>query len=203
MQIVIPLFDRFTALYAVGPYEVLSRLPDAHVTFIAASPGVVRTDVGALGVSIDRAFSSLSADDVDVLVVPGGPGTRSLAADGRVEGSLVEWIAHVHPSTTWTASVCTGSLLLGAAGVLDGVPATTHWRAMDLLASYGAVPTSSRVVFGPSGSRLVTAAGVSAGIDMALALAARIAGEDVARMIQVGIEYDPQPPFAYSLPASA
>ncbi len=186
MQIVIPLYDRFTALDAVGPYEVLSRLPGADVRLAAVTPGPVSTDTGTLTIEVGHALADLDAPDV--LVVPGGPGTRSMLADVP----LVDWLRQVHPTTTWTTSVCTGSLLLAAAGILDGVEATTHWLAMDLLASLGAKPCERRVVIE---GKIITAAGVSSGIDMALTLAARIAGDDVAKAIQLLIEYDPQPPF--------
>ena len=189
MRIAIPLFDRFTALDAVGPYEVLSRLPGAEVVFVGVRRGEYRTDTGALGIVTDATLDEVPAPDV--VLVPGGPGTRQPAAAG-LEDPVVAWIAAAHETSTWTTSVCTGSLLLGAAGVLDGLPATTHWRVLDTLASFGAVPTGERVV---RAGKVVTAAGVSAGIDMALTLATLVAGESVARAIQLGIEYDPQPPF--------
>lgn len=179
------LFDRLTALDAVGPYEVLSRMPGAEVSFVAAEPGEVRTDAGLV---MSAATRRDDVDRADVLVVPGGPGTRALAGD---EATL-SWLRAIDATTTWTTSVCTGSLLLAAAGLLDGLEATTHWSAMDRLGELGAAPVDRRVVF--AGKR-VTAAGVSAGIDMALELAARIAGSEIARVIQLGIEYDPRPPF--------
>ncbi len=187
MRIAIPLFDRFTALDAVGPYEVLSRLPDATVTFVAERPGTVRTDTRALAVAVDTALTDLP--DPDVVVVPGGPGTRAMLEPG----ALHAWVRAAHATTQWTTSVCTGSLILGAAGVLDGLEATTHWNAMDELASVGVSPVDDRRVVVQG--KVVTAAGVSSGIDMALWLAAQIAGDDVAKAIQLGIEYDPQPPF--------
>jgi putative intracellular protease/amidase len=186
MRIVIPLFDRFTALDAVGPYEVLSRLPGAELTFVAASKGPVRTDTGRLAITADASLDEI--DSADVLTIPGGPGTRELMSDPQ----LIEWVQRIHPTTTWTTSVCTGSLLLGAAGVLDGLKATTHWSADELLNSTGATYVEERVVIE---GKVITAAGVSAGIDMALTLAAKIAGDVVAQAIQLGIEYDPQPPF--------
>jgi len=187
MDIVFLLFDRFTALDAIGPYEVLSRLPGAKVRFVAADEGVIRTDNGFLGVQSDG-----RRDDVercDILVVPGGKGTRPLEKDE----ATVSWIRRIHETTTWTISVCTGSMILAAAGLLEGQKATTHWSRLDELAEHGAEPTEARYVF--AGDRLATAAGVSAGIDLALALVARIGGEDLARAIQLGIEYDPDPPF--------
>jgi putative intracellular protease/amidase len=187
MRIAIPLFDRFTALDAIGPYEVLSRLPDASVTFVTERPGIVRSDTRVLGVAVDTALGDLP--DPDVVVVPGGPGTRVMLEPG----ALHAWVRAAHETTQWTTSVCTGSLILGAAGVLDGLEATTHWSAMDELASVGVSPVDDRRVVVQG--KVVTAAGVSSGIDMALWLAAQIAGDDIAKAIQLGIEYDPQPPF--------
>ena len=186
MQIVIPLYDRFTALDAIGPYEVLARLPGADVRFAAVTPGPVSTDTGVVTLQVAHTLADLPAPDV--VVVPGGPGTRSMLADEP----LIGWLRAVHPTTTWTTSVCTGSLLLAAAGILDGLEATTHWLATDLLTSLGAKFTDERVVVQ---GKVITAAGVSSGIDMALTLAARIAGDEVAQAIQLSIEYDPQPPF--------
>jgi putative intracellular protease/amidase len=186
MLITIPLYDRFTALDAVGPYEVLCRLPGADVVFVAEDAGPVRTDTRALTLVAERALADVDA--CDVVVVPGGPGTREMLEPQP----LHDWLRAIDATTQWTTSVCTGALLLGAAGLLDGLEATTHWSALDTLATLGARPTERRVV--PQG-RVVTAAGVSAGIDMALWLAAQIAGDEVAKAIQLGIEYDPQPPF--------
>jgi transcriptional regulator GlxA family with amidase domain len=195
VDIAIALFDRFTALDAIGPYEVLSRLPGARVTFLAERPGPVGTDNGMLTLHAEHALADLPAPEI--LLVPGGPGTREMMEDQ----TLIEWVRTAHATSTWTCSVCTGSLVLGAAGLLEGLPATTHWAAMDLLAFTGAAPVSERVV--RANEKIITAAGVSAGIDMALTLAAEIAGETVAQTIQLGIEYDPQPPFHAGSPASA
>lgn len=186
MDIAIPIYDRFTALDAIGPYEVLSRLPGARVTWLAHEPGLVRTDNRMLALEATAAFEDLPAPDV--IVVPGGTGTRDLLGDER----LLTWLRGAHETSTWTTSVCTGSLLLGAAGILDGLPATTHWLELETLAGFGATPTQERVVFD---GNVVTAAGVSSGIDMALALAGRIAGDLYAQAIQLLIEYDPQPPY--------
>ena len=194
MDIALLLFDRFTALDAIGPYEVLQRLPGAQVEFVAAERGVLRTEQGMLGVVADYTLDEVRS--ADVLVVPGGIGTRALVDD---EPTL-EWIRAVDAGSTWTTSVCTGSLLLGAAGLLAGKQATTHWRVLDTLRRYGATPVTERVV---EQGKLVTAAGVSSGIDMALTLAARIAGDEIAQAIQLGIEYDPQPPFASGSVAKA
>jgi transcriptional regulator GlxA family with amidase domain len=187
MKIAIPLFPQFAALDAIGPYEVLRLLPDAEVCFVAEQAGQVSTEDGAATMQVAHTLDSVM--DPDIIVVPGGGGTRPLVAQ---VGPLVEWIAAVHPGTHYTTSVCTGSLLLGAAGVLDGLEATTHWAVLESLAKFGAKPVSRRVVVQ---GKVITAAGVSAGIDMALELAAAVAGEDVAKAIQLAIEYDPQPPF--------
>ncbi|MDX6664405.1 MAG: hypothetical protein QOG68_611 [Solirubrobacteraceae bacterium] len=194
MQIAILIFERFTALDAVGPYEVLSRLPGARVTFVAARAGTLRSDTGMLALQADAALADMPAPDV--VVVPGGPGTRALLADEEVLG----WLRAAHATSTWTTSVCTGSLLLAAAGLLDGLDATTHWAARDELEALGARYVPRRVV---EQGKLMTGAGVSAGIDMALTLAAQIAGDEVAQAIQLYIEYDPQPPFDAGSPAKA
>lgn len=194
MRIAIPLFDGFTALDAVGPYEVLVRLPGAEVVFVAAETGPVRADTGSLALVADARLDDV--DGCDILVVPGGPGNRRLLGDT----DLVGWVRAVDAGTTWTTSVCTGSLVLGAAGLLDGKEATTHWAAVDILEGFGARYSDRRVVVDGG---IVTAAGVSSGIDMALSLAALVAGEDVAEGIQLAIEYDPQPPFDRGSPAKA
>jgi transcriptional regulator GlxA family with amidase domain len=194
VRIAIPIFDRLTALDAVGPYEVLSRLPGATVHFIAAEPGPKRTENGMLAITADLALDELT--EPEVIVVPGGLGTRALTRDE----TMLAWLRHAHQYSQWTTSVCTGSLLLAAAGILDGLEATTHWLAFGTLRELGVTPVSRRVV---EQGKVITAAGVSAGIDMALTLAARIAGEDQARAIQLGIEYDPEPPFDSGSPATA
>jgi transcriptional regulator GlxA family with amidase domain len=194
MDIAIVLYDRFTALDAIGPYEVLSRLPGARVTFLAAQAGPVLTDNGMLTLLAERSLAEISAPEI--VLVPGGPG--EVAA--RAGEEMLAWLRQADRTSTWTTSVCTGSLILAAAGLLSGVRATSHWLALDALAALGAEPTSQRVVFD---GKIVTAAGVSAGIDMALALAERIAGRDVAEAIQLGIEYDPQPPFDAGSPQKA
>lgn len=186
MDIAIPLYDRFTALDAVGPYEVLSRLPGAQVTWLAHRPGPVRTDRRMLTLHADAAFEDLPHPDV--VLVPGGTGTGDVLGDQR----LLSWLRGAHETSTWTTSVCTGSLLLGAAGILDGLDATSHWLVLDALPSFGARPTSERVV---ARGKVVTSAGVSSGIDMALWLAGEIAGEHTAQAIQLRIEYDPEPPW--------
>jgi putative intracellular protease/amidase len=194
ITIAVLLYDRLTALDAVGPYEVLSRLPGATVTFVAETAGPKRTDTGALALTADAALSEVA--DPTVVLVPGGPGQSALMDDGPVH----EWLRAAHEGSTWTTSVCTGSLILGAAGLLRGVRATTHWLALDQLAALGATPVEERVVVD---GKVVTAAGVSAGIDMGLTLAAEIAGPEVAQTIQLGIEYDPRPPFNAGSPSCA
>ncbi len=186
MEIAILLFDKITALDAIGPYEVLSRLPDAKVTFIAKEPGLHRTENRMLALHADQPLSDVAHPDI--LVLPGGFGTRALAEDEQ----LLDWIRVAHESSIWTTSVCTGSLLLGAAGLLNGLEATTHWMVTDALAAYGAKPVSRRIV---QQGKIITCSGVASGIDMALTLAAKIAGPEWAQGIQLGIEYDPEPPF--------
>jgi transcriptional regulator GlxA family with amidase domain len=194
MRIAILIFDELTALDAVGPYEVLSRLPDSELHFVAKERGLKRTDTGALGLCADRELYELA--NPEVLLVPGGQGNRPLLDDDEV----LEWVRGAHQGSRWTTSVCTGALVLGAAGVLAGKSATTHWAFLDRLTEFGATPLRQRVV---EDGNVVTAAGVSAGIDMALTLAARIAGEDFAKAVQLGIEYDPQPPFDAGSPDKA
>jgi putative intracellular protease/amidase len=194
MNIAIVLYDKFTALDAIGPYEVLSRLPGARVTFLAPEAGPVTTDNGMLTIIAERSLAEVTQPDI--VLVPGGPG--EVAA--RAGGATLDWLKQADRSSTWTTSVCTGSLILAAAGLLDGKRATSHWLALDALRRLGAEPVDERVVFD---GKLVTAAGVSAGIDMALTLVASIAGDTVAQAIQLGIEYDPQPPFDAGSPHKA
>ncbi|MFI4989717.1 MAG: DJ-1/PfpI family protein [Solirubrobacterales bacterium] len=194
MNTAILLYDGFTALDAIGPYEVLSRLPGARATFVAAEAGPVRTDNGMLTVTAERSLAEVPTPEI--VLVPGGPG--EVAA--RAGGPALEWLRAAHETSTWTTSVCTGSLILAAAGLLQGKRATGHWLAIDKLRELGAEPVCERFVFD---GKIATAAGVSAGIDMALALAAQIAGENVAQAIQLGIEYDPQPPFDAGSPQKA
>jgi putative intracellular protease/amidase len=194
MRIAVVLFPRVTALDAIGPYEVLQRLPEATVTFVGHRRGEIRTENGFLGLSIDATFDELTGPDV--VVVPGGIGSRQLLKDDVV----LDWLRTAHATSRFTTSVCTGSLILAAAGLLEGRRATSHWLAIDELRRLGAVPVSERVVFD---GKMVTAAGVSAGIDMALTLASRVAGDQVAQAIQLGIEYDPQPPFQAGSPQKA
>ena len=185
MQIAVALFDQVTALDAVGPYEVLQRLPDAEVCFVGHRRGEVRADNGFLGLTVDRSFDEVPSPDI--LVVPGGIGTRALVHDV----AILDWIRSAHETSRFTTSVCTGSLLLGAAGILDGLSATTHFSARQLLAKYGAKPSEDRVVIE---GKVITAAGVSSGIDMALHLAERLTDATTSKALQLMIEYDPQPP---------
>ena len=195
MKIAIALYDRFTALDAIGPYQVLTQVPGVEVVLCAARRGRLADDVGLLQIEVDHTFDDV--DRPDITLVPGGFITRKLARD---RDPIVGWLAATHEHTTYTTSVCTGALLLGAAGILDGLDATTHWYAYDELARYGARPTEQRVV---RQGKVWTGAGVSAGIDLALALTAEVWGPEVAQAIQLGIEYDPQPPFDSGAPSKA
>jgi putative intracellular protease/amidase len=194
MQIAILLYDRFTVLDAIGPYQVLSGLPGAQVAFVAERPGPIRDEVGSLILSAEAGLPDVPHPDI--VVVPGGPGQNSQMQNGLVH----EWLRAADQASTWTTSVCTGSLILAAAGLLTGRRATSHWLALDELGRLGATPVSERVVFD---GKYVTAAGVSSGIDMGLTLAGRIAGDDVAQAIQLMIEYDPQPPYDAGSPDRA
>ncbi|MCU1389788.1 MAG: ThiJ/PfpI family protein [Ilumatobacteraceae bacterium] len=196
MQIAIPLFPRFTALDGIGPYEVLQRIPGFDVTFIGHVTGEVRSENGFLGITVDKTFEDMP--DPDIIVFPGGIGTRALMHDERV----LEWVRAAHATSTYTTSVCTGSLVLGAAGLLDGLSATTHWASMDVLAEVGAEPTGQRVVEHLD-QRIITAAGVSSGIDMALRLVELLIDDTAAMACQLMIEYDPQPPFDAGAPGKA
>ncbi len=185
MQIAILLYDRLTALDAVGPYEALSRMPGTTVEWVAKARGPQRTDAG-LALLADRTLDEVP--EPDILVIPGGFGSRTAQRDPEI----LDWVRAAHGASTWTTSVCTGSLILGAAGILKGLRATTHWNALALLAEFGATPVTERVV---RQGKVITAAGVSAGIDMGLELAREIAGDVVAQAIQLALEYDPAPPF--------
>ncbi|MET0909036.1 MAG: DJ-1/PfpI family protein [Ilumatobacteraceae bacterium] len=188
MKIAIPLFPRFTALDGIGPYEVLQRIPDFEITFVGHRRGAVRSDNGFLGIEVDATFDELPAPDV--VVFPGGVGTRDLLHDDDV----LAWVRRAHETTTFTTSVCTGSLVLAAAGLLDGLTATTHWASLDVLSNHGATPVGERVVEHLD-HRIITAAGVSSGIDMALRLVEILVDRTAAQAAQLMIEYDPQPPF--------
>lgn len=189
LRVAIPLFPELTALDAVGPYEVLQRIPTLHITFVGHRLGPVRTENDMLGLVVDAVFEEVP--DPDVVVVPGGVGSRRLQHDARV----LTWLRHAHAGTRFTTSVCTGSLVLGAAGLLEGLTATTHWTAYDELAVHGAVPVERRVVEHLD-RRIITAAGVSSGIDMALVLVEHLYDRTAAEAAQLAIEYDPQPHVA-------
>ncbi len=192
MQIAFALYPQFTALDIVGPFQTLADLPDVQAVFVAAQRGPVIDHTGRLSITATETFGEVTRPEI--IVVPGGFADR----DAGPGDPVVQWIRAVHPTTTWTTSVCTGSIFLALAGVLDGVDATTHWGAYDRLHALGAHPTEERVV---ERGRVITAAGVSAGIDMGLTLAARLFGDDVAKSVQLAIEYDPQPPFDAGAPS--
>ena len=194
MQIAALVFDAVTPLDIVGPIEVLARLPSAEIVIVGRARGPVRDPRTHWTLTAEASLGEVTKPDV--LVVPGGAGVRPLCS----EESVLEWVRAVHETTTWTTSVCTGSLLLGAAGLLRGLTATTHWASRDVLAQYGARYVEERVV---RQGKIITSAGVSSGIDMALTLAAKMAGDEIAKGIQLGIEYDPQPPFDCGAPSKA
>ena len=192
MEFALVLYPKFTMLDIVGPFQVLGDLPDAEIRWVASSPGHVIDHTGRAGL-----VASASLHDVpepDVVVVPGGFG------DTELDREVVAWLRRVHETTTWTTSVCTGSIYLAAAGILDGLDATTHWTRATRLEQLGARYTHARVV---EQGKIVTAAGVSSGIDMALTLLERIYGREVPQMIQLAIEYDPQPPLDAGSPSKA
>ncbi|MBD0745053.1 DJ-1/PfpI family protein [Streptomyces sp. CBMA152] len=196
IRVAILLYDGFTALDAIGPYEVLCRVPDVRVTMVAKEAGPVLTDTGELSLVAERSLRDV--DRAEVLLIPGGgePGAVAMMKDSAVH----EWIRRVHRHTLWTTSVCTGSLILGAAGLLRGVPATTYWAARPSLKDLGAIDTPGRFV---ESGKIITAAGVSAGIDMGLHLAARLSDDRIAQAMQLAIEYDPQPPYDTGSPEKA
>jgi len=194
MKIAIVLYEGFTALDAIGPYEVLRSVPGWEVEFIAEERGEVRTDSGVVGLTADRALAEVG--EPEILLVPGGMGTRRLMDDEE----LLSALRRIDATTKWTTSVCTGSLLLAAAGLLEGKRATGHWAWLEPLREHGADPVGGRYV---EDGKTITAAGVSAGIDMALYLVGREAGPEVAQAIQLGIEYDPDPPFDAGSPQKA
>lgn len=194
MEISIVLYDRFTALDCMGPYELLSRIPGARLRFLAKKAGPVTTDTGMLTVIAEAALQDMSKPDI--FLVPGGPGVEGAITDAEI----VDWVARAHETSKWTTSVCTGSLVLGAAGILTGLEATTHWASVARLETFGARYTEQRVV---RQGKVITGAGVSAGIDMALTLVAAECGDDYAKALQLGIEYDPQPPFDSGSPSKA
>jgi len=196
LTVAIPLFPGFTALDGIGPYEVLQRIPSIDVIFLGHQRGEIRSDNGLLGIVADAAFEEVAGPDI--VVFPGGVGTRRLQHDERV----LEWVRHAHATTLLTTSVCTGSLVLGSAGLLEGLTAATHWACYPELEALGAVPTAQRVVEHLD-RRIVTSAGVSSGIDMALRMVELVVDRTAAEAAQLMIEYDPQPPFDCGAPAKA
>lgn len=196
MQIAIVLYPGMTALDAIGPYEVLRLMPDAEIRFVGHEVGPIATDSQVLFLGVTHTFAETPSPDM-VLVPGSGTATATMMADKQVTA----WLRQVHETTTWTTSVCTGALILGAAGLLEGLPATTHWVAQPMLKTCGATPQpDERIVHS---GKIVTAAGVSAGIDLALWLAGQIYGRERAEMIQLMIEYDPRPPFDAGHPSKA
>ncbi|MFF7728733.1 DJ-1/PfpI family protein [Streptomyces sp. NPDC008001] len=194
MQIAVLLYPGFTALDAIGPVDVLGRLPGAEVVLVAERTGPVRNETGTVGLVADASLAEVTSPGI--VVVPGAPDPGGQMRPGPV----AEWLQQVDRTTTWTTSVCTGSLILAAAGLLTGRRATSHWLFLDELASYGAEATGERVV---TDGKYVTAAGVSSGIDMGLTLVGRIAGDRAAQSVQLLIEYDPQPPYDAGSPQKA
>lgn len=194
MQVAYLLYDKFTALDITGPHEVLNSLPDTESIFVAETAGPIRNESDTLSLVADASIDEVPTPDI--VVVPGGFGTRALIS----HAPLVAWLRTAHETTEYTTSVCTGSLLLAGAGLLDGAPATTHWLARDLLAELGAKPVPDRVV---EHGKIITAAGVSSGIDMALRLIQIKYGDEAAQAVQLGIEYDPEPPVDAGSPEKA
>ena len=194
MEVAILLYDGVTALDAIGPYEVFNVTPGMSIKFVAANKGAKRTDQGRLALMADYSLSEITAPDI--ILVPGTPNPQAVMGDQ----AAIDWIRTCHNKTKWTTSVCTGALVLGAAGLLQGVKATTHWLCLDMLKNFGATPTKERVV---QQGKIITAAGVSAGIDMALKLVALEYGDEAAQSAQLIIEYDPQPPFNAGSPDKA
>jgi transcriptional regulator GlxA family with amidase domain len=192
MQIALALYANFTMLDIIGPFQVLADVPGHDVVFVAAEVGPVTDHTGRATLVATKSFSEVT--EPDVVVVPGGLG------DTEFDPALVEWLRSVHRTTTWTTSVCTGAIYLALAGILDGLDATTHWARRHVLERLGAHYSTDRVV---ERGKVITSAGVSSGIDMALVLLDRLYGPELAQMIQLAIEYDPQPPFDAGAPAKA
>jgi transcriptional regulator GlxA family with amidase domain len=193
MKITILLFDHYTALDIIGPYEVLSKLPGSEICFV----GYEKRDYSdSYGLKIPAGYSFAEVAETDILMIPGGPGIDALLNDKTV----ITWIQKLDRTSTWTVSVCSGTLLLAAAGLLNAKKGTTHWRRKEQLKEYNVAVIDERYV---QDGKIITSAGVSAGIDMALYLVSKISGEQSAKMIQLGIEYDPQPPFDCGTPDKA
>lgn len=194
MKIAFLFYEGMTALDVIGPHEILCHLPGAEVFRVAKQKGNVTTD--SAGLVLHAEYSLSDVHEADILVIPGA----GRAATLREHFEVLEWIRSIHAGTRYTVSVCTGSLILGAAGLLSGKKATSHWAALERLSKWGAIPVEARIV---EDGKLITAAGVSAGIDMALLLTSKVAGEAAAKAIQLGIEYDPAPPFDSGSPRKA
>jgi transcriptional regulator GlxA family with amidase domain len=194
MQIAFVLYERFTALDIVGPYQVLAEQPGHEAIWVADQRGPVMDHTGHLPIVAEATFAEVGSPDI--IVVPGGVKTQD-----HIPGHpIIEWLQRTHTTSTWTTSVCTGSLFLAAAGIITGVDASCHWASVDHLERLGAHYVEDRVV---ERGRVMTAAGVSAGIDMALTLTDRLHGPAMAQAIQLAIEYDPQPPFNAGSPRTA
>lgn len=187
MKTAILIYEGITALDAVGAYEVLSRIPDMEVCFVAAKKGFKRTDTGFLSLAADYELSEIPNPEIILI-----PGSTARTQDVMNDAEILQWLRKADETSLWTTAVCSGALILGAAGLLNGKRAATHWIATGFLGNFGAEAAEERVV---EDGKIVTAAGVSASIDMALHLAGRIAGEETAKAIQLIIEYDPEPPF--------
>ncbi len=194
MQVAIVLYPNFTALDVMGPYEVFARLPDTEVVFVAENPGLVTNDLKSVSINVVASLDDVTSPDV--VLIGGGPGQSDNMEDGR----LHEWLRSADQTSTWTTSVCTGTLILAATGMLKGRPATTHWGALAQLPALGVTPSHDRVVID---GKYATAAGVSAGIDLALTLAGEMMGDDVAQTVQLIIEYAPEPPYNSGSTATA
>lgn len=199
MLIAIPLFDGMTTLDAVGPYEVLVRLPGTQVVFVGPEKRAYPQEFPGITLEATATFDEMTAPDI--VVVPGGP--PEAVGPAAQAGVLPAWLAKVHPQTTYTTSVCTGSILLAAAGLIQGLDSTTHWAGKGILRQMGCNPIQQRVVDHGDSHRILMGAGISSGIDMALTLAARLQGDDIAQGIQLALEYDPQPPFDAGHPSKA
>lgn len=193
MKIAILLFDNYTALDIIGPYEVLSKLPNSRICFVGLEKREFR-DLYGLRISAEYSLNEIS--QADILLIPGGTGINNLLTNKEI----IDWIQKIDKTTNWTVSVCSGSLLLAQAGLLIGKECTTHWRRIDQLSKYDVIVRKERYI---QDGKYITSAGVSAGIDMALYLASKISGELTAKMIQLAIEYDPKPPFDCGSPDKA
>lgn len=188
------IFDELTLLDLIGPLEILARIPNLEITLIGKKLTPISTSVANIKLTPQKTITELA--NTDILLVPGGFGTRALSNDA----SLLAEIARLHQTTQWTVSICTGSILLAAAGLLSSIAATTHWSAVEELEHFGAIYKAERVIVQ---DKIITAAGVSSGIDMALLLASKLKGEMLAKAIQLSIEYDPRPPFEAGSPQKA